>query len=238
MRFRLAGIAYGSSRLRNPIWNQLLRIRNVGHGTYIAPSVNVLGWRNTHIGKNSVICEQTCINVNNRSDEGIKISIGDNCFIGRRNFFNNGKDIILKDYCMTGLDCHFNGSNHIFADPFKPYIATGISDDCRIILGVNCWLGTDVTVIGNVSIGHGSVVGAGALVTKSIPPFSVAIGNPARVVKRFDMTSKTWIEASDFTPEMEILLPTEDSYLKDLRLNQPRLRMPIAAAGKNRGDLP
>jgi acetyltransferase-like isoleucine patch superfamily enzyme len=50
----------------------------------------------------------------------------------------------------------------------------------------DCWLGDGVKVLDGVTIGRGSVIGAGAVVTKDIPPFSVAVGVPARVIKSRD----------------------------------------------------
>ncbi|GAL30930.1 chloramphenicol acetyltransferase [Vibrio variabilis] len=59
--------------------------------------------------------------------------------------------------------------------PFKQYKDTTIGNDV--------WLGYDVTVMPGVSIGHGSIVGAKSVVSSDIPPYSVAVGNPAKVVK-------------------------------------------------------
>ncbi|MBN9142849.1 MULTISPECIES: acyltransferase [unclassified Novosphingobium] len=238
MRIRVLRLYTSLSRLSHPFRIWRLRRQHVGAGSYIDKSVNVLGWRNTRIGSNSVICENTCININNRGSREPKVVIGNNCFIGRRNFFSNANQIILKDYCMTGLDCHLNSADHVFNDPFMPYIGTGVTNTNNIILGVNTWLGTDVTILGNVTIGHGCVVGAGSLVTKSAPPFSLLVGSPARVIKRYDMLSQSWRPIAEFTPEMEAMLPDEDSYLATLQKNKPHLFMSYDAAGKCRGDLP
>jgi virginiamycin A acetyltransferase len=56
-----------------------------------------------------------------------------------------------------------------------------------IRIGSDCWICTEATILGGVTIGDGSIVGAKAVVTKDVPPFSVVVGNPARIVKyRFD----------------------------------------------------
>lgn len=58
-----------------------------------------------------------------------------------------------------------------------------------ITIEEDCWIGGNATILAGVTIGRGSVVGAGSVVTKSIPPESVAVGNPARVIRNID-TSK------------------------------------------------
>lgn len=52
-----------------------------------------------------------------------------------------------------------------------------------IVIGEDCWIGSNVTILGGVKIGNGCVIGAGSIVTKNIPDYSVAVGNPARVIK-------------------------------------------------------
>lgn len=50
-------------------------------------------------------------------------------------------------------------------------------------IGAGCWLGDNVTVLEGVEIGDGAIIGAGAVVTRSVPPYAIAVGNPARVVR-------------------------------------------------------
>ena len=65
----------------------------------------------------------------------------------------------------------------------QPIRLQGVSRQ-GIHIGPNCWVGAKVTVLDGVTIGEGSVVAAGAVVTKDIPPYSIAAGVPAKVIKR------------------------------------------------------
>lgn len=222
--------------IRRRLAAPLHRRRNVGAGTLVDRDVHVLAWRSVRIGRNCVIGAGSTLNVNN--GRGLpRIVIGDNVYVGRFNFFSNGDLIQLGDYCLLGPGCRFLGADHVYSDPFQPYIMTGVTTDGRQIVGTNCWLGTDVTLLGSLTVGHGSVLGARALVTRDVPPFSLVVGSPARVVKRFDMTGRSWIPVAQFTADMEALLPDEAAYLAILRSAAPSVTMPFAAAGPSQGDL-
>jgi acetyltransferase-like isoleucine patch superfamily enzyme len=213
-----------------------VRRRHIGRGTLIDPSVHVLAWRSVLIGRNCVVGGGSIFNINN--GRGLpRVVIGDHVYVGRFSFFSNGDLIRLGDYCLLGPGCRFLGADHVYSDPFTPYIATGVTEDGRQIVGANCWLGTDVTLLGSLAVGHGSILGAGALVTRDVPPFSLVVGSPARIIKRFDMTTKSWIPVADFSPEMELMLPNEADYLAILRTAAPTIAMPFAAAGPSQGDL-
>ena len=60
------------------------------------------------------------------------------------------------------------------------------------MIGEGSWLGTKVTVVGNVHIGKHCVIGANSVVTKNIPDYSIAVGIPARVVKQYNFETKCW----------------------------------------------
>lgn len=234
----LKDVYLGLRGLPNPLTALLARRANVGRGTRIDRTAHFLGWNNIRIGRNCLISEGCWLNVNQRSGKHVAIEIGDHCFIGRRNFFSSGKLIQIGDYALIGADCRFLGSDHVFTDPFQPYIATGTTNGNTIRLGPNCWVGANVTFVGDVTVGHGSVIGAGAVVNKHVPPFSLVVGSPARVLKRFDVLSNEWLPAGSFTDDMAGVHPSEDDYLARLKATARKVRMPVPAAGHTRGDLP
>ena len=207
----------------------------IGRGAYVHRSVQILGRRYVRIGVNSVLSQDCWLNVNHRRGDFPGIQIGDHCFIGRRNFFSSGRRIEIGHYVLTANDCHFLGSSHVIDDPMQPYITTGTTDSDTIIVGHNTFFGAGVRLIGNVSIGHGSIIGACSLVTRDIPPFSQAAGFPATVRRRYSFPRKTWVPVTNFTAEDEQALPSLDDYLVQLRM-QPIPRMPYLAAGSDMGQ--
>jgi acetyltransferase-like isoleucine patch superfamily enzyme len=72
---------------------------------------------------------------------------------------------------------------HRFEDPAQPIFSQG-GHMRRIVIGRDCYLGMGVCVLGSADIGEGSVVGAGAVVVRPVPPFTVVAGVPARAIRR------------------------------------------------------
>ncbi len=211
--------------------------KKIGQNTYIDKTVNVFGWSYVKIGSNTLIGEQTWLNVNGRIKNHKHIQIGNYCYLGRRNLLASSKQLIIGDYVMTNNDCKFLGSNHVYSNPLEPYIATGTMNDDVLKIGVNVWIGAGAIVLGAVTIGHGSIIGAGSVVTKNIPPFSIAVGNPCKVIKRFNFKTNQWDRIEDFDKTLETLMPNEEDYLKILKENKPNISMPLMAATSRYGDL-
>jgi acetyltransferase-like isoleucine patch superfamily enzyme len=213
------------------------RKRNVGRNSYVDPSVQIFGWEHVTVGENASLSEGSWLNASAREGGNDRIVIGNFCHIGRRNFFSTGGLIHIKDFGLTGLDCHFLGCGHNIESPMIPYSASGLSAGAPIEVGVNCWLTTSVTVLEGVQIGFGSVIGARSVVTECVPPFSIAIGNPCNVVKRFDFRGNRWIAAEEFRDELAAFMPKEAEYLAELRRNRESLRPALHASGSRFGWL-
>lgn len=110
-----------------------------------------------------------------------QLSIGDNSGIGV-NCEVNGPVTIGRDVMMgPEVVIYTSGHNHERVD--IPMRIQGASVPAPVIIGNDVWLGRRVIVLPGVHIGDGCIIGAGAVVTKDIPPFSIAAGVPAKVVK-------------------------------------------------------
>lgn len=196
---------------------------------HISMAAKITGWSSCYFGSNCVIGARTWINVNSRRAGAHSIYIGDNTFVGQDNFITVGKLIKFGPYCLTASHCSFIGSTHLIDDPFSPYASTGTSDKDSILIGANCFFGYGVTVLGDVTIGHGCILGAKSVVRSDIPPFSLAVGNPAKVVKHFDFARNEWVPGGR-SDDNFFQIPSEGEYIKSLSTRGGFLLQPISAA--------
>ncbi|MDB4085547.1 acyltransferase [Amylibacter sp.] len=211
----------------------------IGKGTFIDSTVQLIRYSNISIGNNSAICEGSSINVQQIKNNDFAIKIGNNCYLGHRCFISSGNSIILKDFVTIARDCKILGSSHVVTDPFSPYIMTGTTHNCSIQIGVNCFLGTNVMINGNVNIGHGSVIGANCFINnENIPPFSMVVGNPSRIIKRYSVKLKIWVDANLFSEDDERRIPKEDDYLFNLTKKYQKIPPFFHATGSKFGNLP
>ncbi len=174
------GGLYSISHIQNHSFARIdsgCRIRGYfrcGKKCNIGRNVNI--YKHVSIGNNCSLDN----NIELRCNGGRKIQIGNQVTINRNTVI--GGNVIIKDFCRIGPNCNIFGSNHKFDNPDTPIYQQGMSS-VGIVIEEDCWLGANVNVTDGVTIGKGSVVGMGAVVTKSIPPYSIAVGNPCKVIK-------------------------------------------------------
>ena len=93
----------------------------------------------------------------------------------------DGGEITIGHHCLIGPFVLLRSADHEFRDPVTRINLQGHRGG-RVVLEEDCWIGGHTTITRDVTIGKGSVIGANSVVTRDIPPFSVAAGNPARVI--------------------------------------------------------
>lgn len=113
---------------------------------------------------------------------GGRIVIGRGVFIGPYAVLYGHGGIEIGERSLISMHCRIVSSNHVI-----PAAGTDIRSQpdklMPVVIGRDVWLGGGVTILGGLRIGDGCVVGAGAVVTSDLPPYSVAIGAPASVVR-------------------------------------------------------
>jgi len=112
-----------------------------------------------------------------------RIRIGGGTFLNLGVMVAAEQLVEIGEHCMAANGCLITDGNHRFDDPEKPVPWQGFTTKGPTIIGDNVWLGANVVVTSGVTIGRRSVIGSNSVVTADIPPFSIAAGAPARVIK-------------------------------------------------------
>ena len=91
---------------------------------------------------------------------------------------------------ITGPWVYISDANHNYSDIKRPIKDQGFVSKGPLVIKDNCWIGAHSTIVGNVTIGVGCVIGANSVVTSDIPDYSVAAGAPARVLKQYNKKNR------------------------------------------------
>ena len=161
--------------MRRAIWRAMAR--RFGHGVYIGSNAGFKHIETFEIGNNVFIGEQSYIQ--GRFDG--RCVIGNHTWIGLQSYLD-ARDLIIGDYVGWGPGAKVLGSVHTGLPIDTPIIKTELEiKPVRIEADVD--IGVNAVVLPGVTIGQGSIVGAGAVVSKNVVPFSVVAGVPARFLR-------------------------------------------------------
>jgi acetyltransferase-like isoleucine patch superfamily enzyme len=178
-----------SQDFRPRFWIRLLinPLRNkIGSKTIIRSStrMDILPFNKFEIGSRSLIEDFATIN-NGVGD----VKIGSNTIIGLSSVIIG--PVQIGDGVMLAQNIVVSGLNHSFESiaisPSKQPVKTQL-----ITIEDNVWIGANVVITAGVHIGKHAVIGAGSVVVKNIPDYSIAVGNPAKVIKIYNFESKNW----------------------------------------------
>lgn len=148
------------------------RILTVGKGKYLSFG------KDLHVGKNTRLWAPSSLRIGNGVYIGKQVHIEANCEIGDYCLLANRVAIVGRhDHDFTAVGFPVRYAPHVTSRQFiSPYA------DEKAVIGSDVWLGYGAIVLTGVIIGRGTIVAAGSVVTKDLPPYSIAAGVPARVV--------------------------------------------------------
>lgn len=168
--------------------NRFFHKRHAGSVIHKRTRLDVVPFNKFELGAKSSI-EDFCTINNGVGD----VIIGDNSLIGIGSVVigpvSIGNNVIFAQHVVV------SGLNHEYKDPTIPIRFQDVTT-AKITIGDDCWIAANAVITAGVTIGKHCVIGAGAVVTKDVPSFSVATGNPAKVVKRYDEGLKEWVKVS------------------------------------------
>jgi len=124
------------------------------------------------------------------------IVIEDGCGIHRRSQISAKNCIHIEQDVIMGPSALIMDHNHEYEDVTRPIKDQGLSVGGTIRIEQGCWIGRGAAIVcnqGELVLGRNSIVAANALVTKSFPPYSVLVGNPARLARHYDPAKGIWI---------------------------------------------
>lgn len=111
------------------------------------------------------------------------LTIGDHSFVGPNAVLGAGGGIHIGNHVLFGPDVVVSAENHRFDDTGTLIAEQGVVRQ-GVVIEDNCWIASRAVILDGVTIGRGSVVAAGAVVTRDVPPGSIVAGVPARVIRR------------------------------------------------------
>ena len=111
------------------------------------------------------------------------------------------KEIIVEDDVMFASNVNMTDGLHGYQHVDEPYKYQDMFRIEPITIKKGCWIGQNVVILPGVTIGELTIIGANSVVTRSIPDRCIAVGAPAKVIKKWDPTTGTWRCAANHTPQ-------------------------------------
>ncbi len=122
--------------------------------------------------------------------------MGDNCHIAAHEKVKIGNNVLIASNVFISDLNHGCYNNEEFTSPDEIPNARKIYSK-PVEIGDNVWIGEKVSILPGAKICGGGVIGSNSVVTKNIPPYSIAVGNPAKVIKQFNFKTKKWERLSE-----------------------------------------
>lgn len=166
------------------------RFAAFGSGSTICfPPAALFGEQAIRIGRDTLVGPGVALSAGMAPDQELIsddiVTIGDRCVIGRNSSIVAHYRVAIGNDVYTGPGVYITDQNHDWEDLDRP-IGQQVRQERPVHIGSGSWLGAGAVVLPGVTIGEHVVVGAGCVVTRDVPPRSVVVGNPARLIQQWD----------------------------------------------------
>jgi acetyltransferase-like isoleucine patch superfamily enzyme len=191
--------------MRKGFWRHFKNFKNrmifghYGRNVLIQSGVRIVRPQFISIGDNVTIGKDSDIYVHpaDRNSKKIIIELGNHVVLARNNIVGARYGIVLEDYVGLSAYTMVGDFSRHYDDIEVPFQLQDVTEEGPIRIERWTWIGAHAFILPNVTIGRNSVVGANSVVNRDIPAYSVAVGVPARVVKRYDFDLKQWVRVDE-----------------------------------------
>jgi acetyltransferase-like isoleucine patch superfamily enzyme len=164
-----------------------------GVGSSIKRSIRFKNPENIVIGDRVRIGYKTWLSCTNQTGyQNPELIIGSDTYVGNFNHIYATKKIEIGSNVLIADKVYISDNQHTYEDINIPIKRQPLKQLSPVSIGDGSWIGENVCIVG-ATIGKNCVIGANSVVTKNIPDFCVAVGIPARIIKRYDLNKCAWI---------------------------------------------
>jgi len=167
------------------------KFKQFGKNSKIRPGLLLSGGKYISIGNNTTIGSNVELTANDKYKNtgqqfNPEIFIGDNAVINNRSHITSTNKILIGNNVVIGRGVLITDNSHgrsSYSDMLLHVRKRDIYSPGAVVIEDRVWIGNNATILPNVTIGQGAIIAAGAVVTKDVPAFAVAAGNPAKIIK-------------------------------------------------------
>jgi acetyltransferase-like isoleucine patch superfamily enzyme len=169
-----------------------------GKGVVVEPPFKYKNLQYIWVGDSVMIKHYSWIHAIGNIEQitGPVITLKANCHIGMGVTIAAVRSVVLEENVLIARNVYISDHGHSFEDINTPIMDQGIRNISPVTVGKNSWIGQNACVMPGVTIGRHCVIGANSVVTRDLPDYSVAVGSPARVIKRYNETTCRWEKLS------------------------------------------
>ncbi|MDQ0890861.1 acetyltransferase-like isoleucine patch superfamily enzyme [Paenibacillus sp. V4I9] len=180
------------NKIRTLLWYRFM-FKKFGENSCVSAPFFPYNTEFVELGEQVFIAPNVRMEVHYRIPEGPigSLRIGNRVVIGQRVNISCCESLTIGDDVTIAAGCYISDNNHGINPSGPNYMAQPLSS-ARTEIGSGVWLGQNVAILAGSKIGERSIIGAGSIVTGEIPPYSIAVGSPARVIKQYCFVTKVW----------------------------------------------
>lgn len=177
-------------KIKTKLWYRIF-FKSIGKGSNIMKPLRINNPENIEIGSKVIVNKNTWLLTLKVNDRTPKLVLDDGAIIGHYNHITCINNVYIGKNVLTADKVYISDNYHGYEDIGIPIRLQEVKSKASVYIGENTWIGENVSII-SASIGKHCIIGSNSVVNKDIPDYCIAVGSPAKIVKRYNHKTKLW----------------------------------------------